>query len=238
MAEAVLLFIDRRRRAGLVVAALLIAALGAVAVRRNAVWRNDSTLVVAMAKDAPQSARGMFAVAGERASHGDCRGAISGFQRALALFPPFWEARLRLAACYEHTGEPDAARREFSRLLHDDPADALAAHRIINICIQQNNWGCIAQTMDTVLHANPETAGESAAWFTLGDALLREGRLREAETALRRALALQGTAIGHFELGDVLSGLGRSQEAAFEYRAARWMGMEVPMAPPAGQRAR
>ncbi|MEW6420854.1 MAG: SARP family transcriptional regulator [Deinococcota bacterium] len=90
------------------------------------------------------------------------------------------------------------------------------------------------QAVVTHLEGQARTARESTL---LGIALIRVGRLDEAEVALTRA-AVQGDQEGQVELGNVLRGLGRFEEAIqhfeavtpdltgeLQLRALRWWGV-------------
>ncbi len=219
-----LLLATRRRLAWVLVAALLVT-LGALAAHRNLIWRNQETLVRAMVADAPRSARAHYLLAAQQAASRNCPSAVDGFRRALELFPEYWGARLGLAACQERLGDLAGAEQGYREVFRLDPQDRLVGESLARVCEKRNDWPCVATTMRRLLAANQQAAADPASWLTQGNALFHSGELKEAEVAYRRAIALGGSAVAHFNLAGVLVRLGRFREAVEQFQAAEQKGM-------------
>ncbi|MDO9694391.1 MAG: tetratricopeptide repeat protein [Candidatus Latescibacteria bacterium] len=135
------------------------------------------------------------------------------------------QGRVLLAA-----GRPDAARALLERLVGADdrgdlPDDAwrsdLGAARLLT----GDAPGAVA-ALETAAAERPDVAG---TWTNLGAALIALQRHEDAETALRRALALpQAGGQAHRNLAVVLLRTGRGREAAAELAAARDAGVAIP----------
>jgi tetratricopeptide (TPR) repeat protein len=103
----------------------------------------------------------------------------------LALPPEQWEERLRRSACYQTWGVCELLLARSA-----EAADAAAAGRLAALSLAG------ADRLDPALHASSVVADLRArAWAAAGDARRRQGKLAEAEQALRDAAAClaQGT---------------------------------------------
>ncbi len=226
LAEVLQRLIEERRRLGLALAVILMAALGLAAVQRNGVWRDEATVIHSMAVDAPRSARAPFALAQHYARQGNCRAAIPAFQRSLEILPELWLARFKLAVCLETLGDLRAAQEQYRRLFVENSSNSLFAHRLVRVCERLGDWRSVTNAIRRLMVYNPQEARQAGTWLLLANALLRLGDLDQADTAYRRSLELEGSTLAHFNLAGLLVRRGRFAEAAVEYRAARLMGME------------
>ncbi len=225
LAEALTILLAARRRLAWTLVALLLATLGLVAARRNLVWRNHETVLAATVADSPRGLNAHYLLATHYLRAKNCAMAIPGFRRTLELHPRFDLARLNLAACLEQVGELSGAEQNWRELFKAHPGDRALATDLVRVCAKRNDWRCVAATLGQLLAANREAAGDAVAWVALGNALLRSEELEEAEAAYRRAVALGGTPVGHFNLAGLLVRRKRFREALEQYQAAERMGM-------------
>ena len=131
---AVQWLLERRRpapaalRPALVLAVLALVALGTVrSATRQKVFRNQATLNVASAKDAPRSARVQQALGETLFDQGNRAEAVAAYRRAIAYGREPWTLRIALARRYRMVGDDDAALEELRMSLAERPTrDALA----------------------------------------------------------------------------------------------------------------
>jgi tetratricopeptide (TPR) repeat protein/predicted secreted protein len=220
--------LGRRARFGPAwVAALagLLALLGVQTVRRNMVWKDRGSVILATARDAPRSIRANYQLAEHLVRSGDCAAAAPYYGRVLAIYPAFGMARYNLAACYEKLGRLDAAEPLYRELFAANPGDRGLAQAVTAACEARKDWPCVADALRRFLATSRQGSADASAWLALGNALNRAGRVAEAESAYRRALQWRDDATTRFNLAGTLVNLGRVKEAIEEYRAAQRLGM-------------
>jgi tetratricopeptide (TPR) repeat protein len=203
----------------------LLALLGVQTVRRNMVWKDHGSVILATARDAPRSIRANYQMAEHLMRSGDCAAAVSYYGRVLAIYPAFGMARYDLAACYEKLGRLDLAEPLYRELFAANPGDRGLAQAVTAACEARKDWPCVADALRRFLATSRQGPADAAAWLALGNALSRAGRAAEAESAYRRALQWRDDAVTHFNLAGTLVNLGRVTEAIEEYRAAQRLGM-------------
>ena len=126
--------LERRRpaprmlRPVLLLAGLGLVALGTVrSASRQRVFRNQATLNVASAKDAPRSARVQQALGETLFDQGNRAEAVAAYRRAIAYGREPWTLRIALARRYRMVGDEEAALDELRMSLAEKPTrDALA----------------------------------------------------------------------------------------------------------------
>lgn len=203
----------------------LLTLLGVQTVRRNMVWKDRGSVILATARDAPRSIRANYQMAEHLMRSGDCAAAAPYYGRVLAIYPAFGMARYNLAACYEKLGRLDLAEPLYRDLFAANPGDRGLAQAVTAACEARKDWPCVADALRRFLATSRQGPTDAAAWLALGNALNRAGRVAEAESAYRRALELRDDATTRFNLAGTLVNLGRVKEAIEEYRAAQRLGM-------------
>ena len=118
----------RLLRPALLVAGLLLVTLGTVrSASRQKVFRNQATLNVASARDAPKSARVQQALGETLFDQGNRAEAVAAYRRAIAYGREPWALRIALARRYRMVGDEEAAMEELRQSLAERPTrDALA----------------------------------------------------------------------------------------------------------------
>jgi tetratricopeptide (TPR) repeat protein len=119
---------SRVLRPALVLATLVLVALGTVrSASRQKVFRNQATLNVASAEDAPKSARVQQALGETLFDQGNRAEAVAAYRRAISYGREPWTLRIALARRYRMVGDEEAALEELRQSLAQRPTrDALA----------------------------------------------------------------------------------------------------------------
>ena len=203
----------------------LLTLLGVQTVRRNMVWKDHGSVILATARDAPHSIRANYQLAEHLMRSGDCAAAVPYYGRVLAIYPAFGMARYNLAVCYEKLGRLDRAEPLYRELFAANPGDRGLAQAVTAACEARKDWPCVADALRRFLATSRQGPADAAAWLALGNALNRAGRVAEAESAYRRALQWRDDATTRFNLAGTLVNLGRVKEAIEEYRTAQRLGM-------------
>lgn len=114
----------RHRASALVTVCGVLAILGALTVRRNAVWSSPVSLWM----EATVHAGGMwephYALGDALRDQGDCSRAIAAYRSAVQRQPAHRDAQTNLGICLAQTGELEEAERAFGRALEIDPGFA------------------------------------------------------------------------------------------------------------------
>lgn len=122
------------------------------------------------------------------------------------------------AAALHRQGALSEAADRYTRVLHDDPANATALYHLAQICCQQGRFGEGVDLVRRALAAEPQRA---RSHVLLGRALVELGEAQDALMSFDRAIACDGDHAGaHGNRGDVLAQLGRLEEAVASYRRA------------------
>jgi len=144
--------------------------------------------------------------------------AIICYRRAVVLDPTLAGPNYRMGILFLSVGQVEEAVKVFAAEVEKHPADARAARELGLGLAQQNEHARAIAQLELLTRRFP---GDDANWRALGYAYMRAGRPRDAETALRRAIALPPvSALEHRDLGFVLAATGRESEARAEYRRA------------------
>jgi tetratricopeptide (TPR) repeat protein len=127
-------------------------------------------------------------------------------------------AALREAEDLRARGETAAARRRCEALVAREPGNAAALSLLAALAADEGDERGALHWADQAAAADPHAA---APHYTSGRVYQAQGRLGEAETSYRRALALeQDDAKTHNNLGCVLQMQGRLDEAIASFRRA------------------
>lgn len=115
-------------------------------------------------------------------------------------------------------GLPDEAEAQFRTALHIDPDSIAGNYNLACLLQARGDHAASVKPLRHVLDRRPDFAD---AWLALGNALLHEEHLADAEDAFRRAIALRPDfAEALNNLGNVLVAQHRLEEAKLCYTAA------------------
>jgi hypothetical protein len=115
-------------RPALLVAGLLLVTLGTVrSASRQKIFRNQATLNVASARDAPKSARVQQSLGETLFDQGNRADAVAAYRRAIGYGREPWMLRIGLARRFRMLGDEEAAMEELRESLAENPTrEALA----------------------------------------------------------------------------------------------------------------
>ena len=131
------------------------------------------------------------------------------------------EIYLQLAASYSELGQTDEALEAFDALLQRQPGQVQALAGSSRLLLHLGKLEEAVARARRAVSAFPEAAVASRAWYVIGFAGAREGRLEDAAEAFARAASLDSSfADAHVGLGNVLAMQGRLAAAGAAYRAA------------------
>ena len=131
-------------------------------------------------------------------------------EQALRRRPDFPEARIVLAYALQAQGNLTAAAIELRTALAQRPEDFVARATLFHILEAQGDLPAAAAQLEGVLRDRP---GWTEALYNYGRTLMRLEREAEAETALRRVLALDPAfVLAYRMLGNLLHRQGRVAE--------------------------
>ena len=137
-------------------------------------------------------------------------------------------AALARAAEFLRAGQAAPAEAECRRVLGTDPGQADALHMLGQIALGRDDTPGAAAWFEKAAAQRPDGAD---IHYNLGTALMRLGRIGDAEPPLRRATALAPAfAAARLNLGNCLRELGRPDEAAEVYRQALAIRPDYPQA--------
>jgi tetratricopeptide (TPR) repeat protein len=144
--------------------------------------------------------------------------AIVSYRLALRNDSTLAGANFRIGKLFLTVDQYGEAAAAFAAEVERHPGDTAAARELgLALSRLDEHERAIAQ-LELLARRGPQ---EPENWRALGYAYLGAGRAKDAETALRRAVALPGAgAAAHRDLGFVLAAGGRATEARAEYRRA------------------
>tara|TARA_R110002072_G_scaffold303099_1_gene493502 strand:+ start:233081 stop:233989 length:909 start_codon:yes stop_codon:yes gene_type:complete len=138
------------------------------------------------------------------------------------------ESQLSIARIQEHQGQLREAAERYTQLAQKNPKNATIPHRLGVIESKNGNHQAANQYFRQSLELNPHDAEVLTDW---GYSLFLQGKLSEAETALRRALnEVPGEERATNNLALVLGHAGKSEESLALFRqvsgeASAWVNL-------------
>ncbi|HEU5169890.1 MAG TPA: tetratricopeptide repeat protein [Gemmatimonadales bacterium] len=138
-------------------------------------------------------------------SLGDYSGAIQALEKALALSPGATQA-LSLLGWAQMLGESyDEALGTFSKVLMKEPANSLARINVGYICLKKRIFGEAIEHLSKAIRLDNDRKATLYAHYYLGLVYLEREMYEDAQTFLRKTLALGPSLVeAHFELGRAL----------------------------------
>jgi tetratricopeptide (TPR) repeat protein len=147
-------------------------------------------------------------------SLGDYAGAIQSLEKALALAPGEIQAQSLLGWAQMLHEDYDDALGTFSRVLMKEPANALARINVGYICLKKRIFGEAIEHLSKAIRLDNDRKATLYAHYYLGLVYLEREMYEDAQTFLRKTLALGPNLIeAHFELGRALWLAGQREEA-------------------------
>ena len=208
------------RRAGLLVAAVLLAAAVTRTATWSAVWRDDFSLYSAAYRSAPRSVKVLGNYAAGLAFRGRLAEARELLVEALELAPESIPNRFNLAQVLFRMNDWEGAEREIRRVLAAEPGDATAWAHLGAVLQRKGELPGAEEGFRRALALQPDhpDARLGMAWLALQD-----GDLDRAEAELRKVLARDPEHSGALHgMGIVELRRGRPAEAlAWFEKAAR-----------------
>jgi tetratricopeptide (TPR) repeat protein len=183
---------SRRKAAVVVLAALVLAPLGARSFLRTADWKSDLTLFSSAVSATPRSAQSWHNLAHQHLDRKEYEEALGAIDRALELHPGFLQARLTRLAIQRRTGHLAEAERSARQVIGRWPQSGDAKFELIRIL--------------TLRAGGLEARGETAEGRQLREEALAMARSALSEEAARdlpgaRAVLQQVAAENLVELG-------------------------------------
>lgn len=187
-------------------------------VARNEVFRDDDRLFADMLEKVPRSARARYNAAWLAWGRGEVVVARSNVEKAVALFPRYYDAWSLLGLVRAKDGRFDEARaavREALRLRPDYEMGFLALARV------EEEAGRVAEAEAACADGLRQRPRSRSLLSRRAGLLHAEGRFDEARAAWAAALAAPGGgAAEHVGLARTLASLGRDPGAVTEARRA------------------
>ncbi len=141
--------------------------------------------------------------------------AVKHLNKALEIYPNFFEAYNNLSVLYLQLGKADEAVEALKQSILINPADATSRDNLAQMFLSQANYQGAVEQLDLALVIDPQ---KSKTLMLLGEAYLG---LRECETALDYYLAaieLDPEDHSYLGMGQCYLQLGRVEDALAEFR--------------------
>ena len=208
-----------RRRLLIAFASIVIAALGLIAFRQTAYWRNSETLWQ----------HTLSCTSNNFLAHDDCGSAlleegrtdeaISEFEAALAINPNSAETHNNLSAAFMRNRRIDDAIAHYMKAIEIKP-DYAEAHSNLGVALmQKKRFDEAVDHFRKALASDPKFA---QAYNNFGASLLNQGKVDDAIDKFQRAIAIDPEyAEAQNNLGNSYLIKGRSPEALVHYEKAR-----------------
>jgi Tfp pilus assembly protein PilF len=167
---------------------------------------------------APPAAQKEYNQAVRWAGKGDARQAVERFQRAIAIYPDYLDARNDLGAQYLKLRRFDEAAEQFRIVLEKDPRYFNSRFNLGLALIEQKDYAAAIAQLNQAVAID---GAQPSPRLWLGVALLQTGDLPSAERELSRALITGGAnfVAAHYYMAHVYMRRGDSAEASRALKA-------------------
>jgi tetratricopeptide (TPR) repeat protein len=207
---------QRRLRGAAAVAALAVLVMAACSVRRNRVYRDQTTFYQAALAANPDSAPGLKGMGDQLAQAGDHRQAMDYYRQALANDPAYADAMARLAKSLQRTGDTEGAATWAVAATAYGPDDAKVHFIVADIYLRQRQMAKAQHHWERTVALNPR---HGEALNNLGNCHFVAGRQEQALLHYRRSLdANPDNPNAHFNVALILEGSGRADDARGHYQ--------------------
>ncbi len=210
--------------------AFLSAELGrAGALRRAGKSEAEIEVLKQLAKSFPESGLALRALGDAYRRSGNFEQAAAAYDRAVALLgadrPSQWSLFYRRGIANERLGRWTAAEADFRKALELNPDQPLVLNYLGYSYVEKNTN--LEEALSMIERAVKNRPDDGYITDSLGWALYRLGRYRQAVTQMERAVELVPTdPILNDHLGDVYWAVGRRREANFQWSRALSFGPE------------
>jgi tetratricopeptide (TPR) repeat protein len=197
---------------------VVLATYAGVTVARNEVFRDDERLFEEMVEKVPRSARGHYNVAYLAWGRGETVSARASLEKAVALFPRYYDGWALLGRVARKEGRWDDARASYRRTMAIKPDYEIGWQGLAKA---EDESGRIAEAEQACVEGLRRLPGSVPLLLHRADLLHALGRLEEARAVWREALSADsGSVRARLGLARTLSALGREAEALDEARRA------------------
>jgi len=202
-------------RAGLVVA-LIALGLGVRSVAYGRHWSDEARLFQYAAKAVPGSTKVWLKLGDLRRERGETEPARDAYERALAIAPDNYKAKLGLASILEQLGQTIEARRLQREVVDSRPRDPDVLHALGLRFRRQGDLEAAADCWRQALLVDPDHVQSLG---DLGSFYVVTGDAAKAETYLKRAVAVKPLhPTAWYNLGFLYERTGRPAEARAAWR--------------------
>lgn len=195
--------------------AVLSAAYAARAIARNPVWNGDEALFTNMVRVSPQSAKAHYDFAYMSAEKGRTLRALEHYDRAIAIYPRYWDAWAGKGRVERTLGRLEASEKSYAEALRIVPTYENGFYGLGLAREDRGDRRAAESIYRDGLHANPQSLPLA---YRLALLLTAEGR-PGAIFAWRRTLAIDpGSLPSRLGYADWLAEAGRREEALEQVR--------------------
>jgi tetratricopeptide (TPR) repeat protein len=153
-------------------------------------------------------------------SSGEYAAAEAALTKALELSPGEPQAESLLGWAMMLNEKYDDARLAFQKVLMREPANALARVNLGYVCLRQGILNEAIEHLSRAIRLDKDRRATMYANFYLGLVYMERGMFEEAQTFLKKAIALAPNLLqAHFELGRAYLRGGRRDDALATWRA-------------------
>lgn len=176
---------DQLPRRWLLLVMVMAGLFAAIAIQRDAVWRNERSLWEDAAARGPQMPEAHYNLAYAQHREGDLAGAEMSYERAID--PTYARAHINLGAIYREKGEWHQALGAFRRALAVTPRSVEALNNVGLLYADHNDFDRAVEVYEQALTIDAEVA---ELWLNLGLAYRGKGLLEKAFQCLSKAVRL------------------------------------------------
>ncbi|MFH1601764.1 MAG: tetratricopeptide repeat protein [Candidatus Shapirobacteria bacterium] len=164
---------------------LIIIALGARTVRRNADWKNQDTLWLAAAKTSPSSHQNHNNLGDYYGRQGDFEKAIKEFKIAIEIQPNYADAYHNLANIYLQINQVDLATQSYQKALELNPNLWQSHQNLAAIYFDQGKIDLAQKEIEEGLKIDPQN---SSLYLNLGQIYIKLDEIDKAKEALYKSI--------------------------------------------------
>ncbi len=180
----------------------------------------EGTTVSATSDSAPKPAREAYERGVEFAQKGNAKEARKAFEKAVAIYPEYAVAWLRLGALNEKSLQITDARAAYHKAVIADPKFATPYASLAALALKESNWQELAGDSDKAIELDPDDFPD--AYYFSAVAHFQLGQLDIAEKSGRQAVARnldEHNPRAHYVLGLILAQKGNPADGAEQLRA-------------------
>ncbi len=197
---------------------LLAGAAAVLALRRNAVWKDDFTLWTDTIRKSPNKARPYYNLGNAYLKRKEYGQAIAQYDRTLELYPDLPMALINRGVAYQRSGDDARALQDFRRVVQIAPMHVNGRSQLGNFYLRRGRLDEALAQFDAILRMDPRNTN---ALLDRASVFIEQRRFEEALRDLDLAVRLgRREAFVYNNRGYVLFRLGRFVEALRDLRTA------------------